>query len=99
MHTFKNHMMKKVWKKRIQIQMICFLSFFWVRVEVEDNFASFPFAPQKFPRWGLESGLFEVGLIAVFAEEGPKKGVDLLNGLLLVGLQSGGGGEWYPPGG
>ena len=29
--------------------------------------------PQNFPGWVLYSGLFEVGLIAVFAEEGPKK--------------------------
>ena len=36
--------------------------------------------------------LFEVGLIAVFAEEGPKKGVGLTNGGFLVGLQSGGEG-------
>ena len=28
-----------------------------------------------------------MGLIVVFAEEGPKKGVGLINGLLLVGLQ------------
>ena len=59
---------------------------FWVGFEVEDNFASFHCAPQKFPRWVLYRGLFEVGLIAVFAEEGPKKGVGLINGLLLVGL-------------
>ena len=31
-----------------------------------------------------------MGLIAVFAEEGPKKGVGLINGGFLVGLQSGG---------
>ena len=33
-----------------------------------------------------------MGLIAVFAEEGPKKGVGLIDGGFLVGLQSGGGG-------
>ena len=32
-----------------------------------------------------------MGLIDVFAEEGPKKGVGLINGGFLVGLQSGGG--------
>ena len=31
-------------------------------------------------------------LLAVFAAEGPKKGVGLINGLLLVGQQSGAGG-------
>ena len=34
--------------------------------------------------------------LAVFAEEGPKKGVGLINGLLLLGLQSGGGGGGVP---
>ena len=58
--------------------------------EVEDNFVSFPCAPQNFPGWALYSGLFEVGLIAVFAEEGPKKGVGLINGGFQLGLQSGG---------
>ena len=48
--------------------------------EVEDNFVSFPCAPQNFPGWVLYRGLFEVGLIAFFAEEEPKKGVGLING-------------------
>ena len=69
----------------------CFLSFFWVGGEVEDNFASFPCAPQNFPGWVLYRGLFDVGLIAVFAEEGLKKGVGLINGGFGVGLQSRGG--------
>ena len=66
----------------------CFLSFFWVGGEVEDNFASFTCAPQNFPGWVLYRGHFEVGLIAVFAEEGLKKGVGLINGGFWVGLQS-----------
>ena len=61
--------------------------FSWAGVEVEDPFASFPCAPQKIPRC-----LLKVGLIAVFAGEGPKKGVGLINGLWLVGLTWGGGG-------
>ena len=36
-----------------------------------------------------------MGLIAVFAEEGLKKGVGLINWGFWVGLQS--GGEEYPP--
>ena len=68
----------------------CFLSFFWVGGEVEDNFASFPCAPQNFPGWVSYRGLFEVGLVAVFAEEGLKKGVGLINWGFWVGLQLGG---------
>ena len=44
----------------------------------------------RLPGWVLYRGLFEVGLIAVFAEEGPKKGVGLINGGFQLGLQPGG---------
>ena len=63
MHTFKNHMMKKVWKKRIQIQVMNVFVICWGWGEVEHNFVSFPYAPQNFPGWVLYRGLFEVGLI------------------------------------
>ena len=41
----------------------------------------------KFSRVGIIKCLLKVGLIPVFAGEGPKKGVGLINGLRLVGLQ------------
>ena len=72
-----------------KIPMNVFCHFFRVG-EVEDNSVSFPSAPEKFPGWVLYRGLFEVGLIVVFAEEGPKKGVGLINGGFHLGLQAGG---------
>ena len=49
----------------------------------------------RLPGWVLYRGLFEVGLIAVFAEEGPKKGVGLINGGFQPGLQCDSGGIEY----
>ena len=41
----------------------------------------------RLPGWVLYRGLFEVGLIAVFAQQGPKKGVGLINGVFQLGTE------------
>ena len=45
-----------------------------------------------FPGGSYKVYFLKVGLISFFPGEGPKNGLGIINRLLLVGLQSGGGG-------
>ena len=66
----------------------CFLSFSWVGVRLRTILLHF-LALRKNFRAGYTEVFLKCVLLAVFAEEGPKKGVDLINGVSQVSVQLG----------